>query len=385
MDNSTYIFLQHYWWFLVSLLGGLLVFLLFVQGGQSLLFTIGKTELQQKMLLNSTGRKWEFTFTTLVTFGGAFFASFPLFYSTSFGGAYWVWMLLLLCFVLQAVSYEYQAKTGNLLGKKTYRVFLIINGVLAPILLGTAVGTFFNGAEFVVNKEHLTDISMPVISAWATPWHGLEAAFVIGNLCLGIALFSLARLLGLLYFINNIDDEEIRTRCRKRLLPETIVFLPFFLAFVIRLMLIDGFAVNPETGEVFMRPYKYFINLVEMPAVLAVLLVGVVGVLFGIGKSIYVRTWNQGIWFAGAGTVLTVLALLLCAGWNDTAYYPSLVDLQSSLTIQNSCSSPFTLKVMSFVSILIPFVVAYIFYAWRVIDLRKIDRAEMQEEDGHMY
>lgn len=385
MDNSTYIFLQHYWWFLVSLLGGLLVFLLFVQGGQSLLFTIGKTELQQKMLLNSTGRKWEFTFTTLVTFGGAFFASFPLFYSTSFGGAYWVWMLLLLCFVLQAVSYEYQAKTGNLLGKKTYRVFLIINGVLAPILLGTAVGTFFNGAEFVVNKEHLTDISMPVISAWATPWHGLEAAFVIGNLCLGIALFSLARLLGLLYFINNIDDEEIRTRCRKRLLPETIVFLPFFLAFVIRLMLIDGFAVNPETGEVFMRPYKYFINLVEMPAVLAVLLVGVVGVLFGIGKSIYVRTWNQGIWFAGTGTVLTVLALLLCAGWNDTAYYPSLVDLQSSLTIQNSCSSPFTLKVMSFVSILIPFVVAYIFYAWRVIDLRKIDRAEMQEEDGHVY
>lgn len=385
MDNSTYIFLQHYWWFLVSLLGGLLVFLLFVQGGQSLLFAIGKTELQQKMLLNSTGRKWEFTFTTLVTFGGAFFASFPLFYSTSFGGAYWVWMLLLLCFVLQAVSYEYQAKTGNLLGKKTYRVFLIINGVLAPILLGTAVGTFFNGAEFVVNKEHLTDISMPVISAWATPWHGLEAAFVIGNLCLGIALFSLARLLGLLYFINNIDDEEIRTRCRKRLLPETIVFLPFFLAFVIRLMLIDGFAVNPETGEVFMRPYKYFINLVEMPAVLAVLLVGVVGVLFGIGKSIYVRTWNQGIWFAGAGTVLTVLALLLCAGWNDTAYYPSLVDLQSSLTIQNSCSSPFTLKVMSFVSILIPFVVAYIFYAWRVIDLRKIDRAEMQEEDGHVY
>ena len=220
------------------------MFLLFVQGGQSLLFTIGKTELQQKMLLNSTGRKWEFTFTTLVTFGGAFFASFPLFYSTSFGGAYWVWMLLLLCFVLQAVSYEYQAKTGNLLGKKTYRVFLIINGVLAPILLGTAVGTFFNGAEFVVNKEHLTDISMPVISAWATPWHGLEAAFVIGNLCLGIALFSLARLLGLLYFINNIDDEEIRTRCRKRLLPETIVFLPFFLAFVIRLMLIDGFVVG---------------------------------------------------------------------------------------------------------------------------------------------
>ena len=383
--DSTYILLQHYWWFLVSLLGALLVFLLFVQGGQSLLFSIGKTELEQKMLLNSTGRKWEFTFTTLVTFGGAFFASFPLFYSTSFGGAYWVWMLILLCFVIQAVSYEYQAKKGNLLGKKTYQIFLIINGVLGPILLGTAVGTFFNGAEFSVNKGQMTDIAMPVISTWNNSLHGLEAAFVFWNVCLGLAVFFLARVQALLYFINNIDNKDIVSRCRKRLIPETALFLVFFLLFLVRLMLVDGFAVNPETQEVFMQPYKYFINLIEMPAVLAVLLVGVVLVLFGIIKTILSQTWRKGIWFAGTGSVLTVLALLLCAGWNNTAYYPSLTDLQSSLTLQNSSSSPFTLKVMSYVSILVPFVLAYIFYAWRALDLHKIDAEEMEQKDGHTY
>ena len=379
-----YTFLQQYWWFLVSLLGAILVFLLFVQGGQSLLFTIGKTELQQKMLLNSTGRKWEFTFTTLVTFGGAFFASFPLFYSTSFGGAYWVWMLILICFVLQAVSYEYQAKKGNLLGKKTYQYFLLANGVLAPVLLGTAVGTFFNGAEFVVNKEQLTAVGMPVISSWANPLHGLEAAFVIWNLLLGLAVFFLARVLGLLYYINNIADDDVTTRCRKRLLPETVLFLVFFLAFLVRLLVADGFAVNPDSGEIFMQPYKYLMNLVEMPVVLLVLLVGVVAVLFGIGKSYLSPTWIKGIWFAGVGTVLTVLALLLCAGWNHTAYYPSVADLQSSLTIQNSSSSPFTLQVMSIVSLLVPFVLAYIFYAWRSIDLFKITSDAMQKE-GHTY
>ena len=379
-----YSFLQQYWWFLVSLLGAILVFLLFVQGGQSLLFTIGKTELQQKMLLNSTGRKWEFTFTTLVTFGGAFFASFPLFYSASFGGAYWVWMLILICFVLQAVSYEYQAKKGNLLGKKTYQYFLLANGVLAPVLLGTAVGTFFNGAEFVVNKEQLTAVGMPVISSWANPLHGLEAAFVIWNLLLGLAVFFLARVLGLLYYINNIADDDVTTRCRKRLLPETVLFLVFFLAFLVRLLVADGFAVNPDSGEVFMQPYKYLMNLVEMPVVLLVLLVGVVAVLFGIGKSYLSPTWIKGIWFAGVGTVLTVLALLLCAGWNHTAYYPSVADLQSSLTIQNSSSSPFTLQVMSIVSLLVPFVLAYIFYAWRSIDLFKITSDAMQKE-GHTY
>lgn len=382
--DSTYILLQHYWWFLVSLLGAILVFLLFVQGGQSLLFTIGKTELQQKMLLNSTGRKWEFTFTTLVTFGGAFFASFPLFYSTSFGGAYWVWIAILLCFVIQAVSYEYQAKKGNLLGKKTYQVFLLLNGILAPILLGTAVGTFFNGAEFYVNKEQITEVSMPVISSWATPWHGLEAVLVIWNVCLGLAVFFLARVLALLYFVNNIHDDEIQRRSRKQLVIETALFLVFFLTFLVHLLLQDGFAVNPDTKEVFMQPNKYFLNLIQMPAVLAVLLVGVVGVLFGIIRTILSPTWNKGIWFAGTGTVLTVLALLLCAGWNNTAYYPSVVDLQSSLTMENSCSSFFTLKTMSYVSILVPFVLAYIFYAWRALDIRKINSKEMQESD-HTY
>jgi cytochrome d ubiquinol oxidase subunit II len=382
--DSTYILLQHYWWLLVSLLGALLVFLLFVQGGQSLLFTIGKTELQQKMLLNSTGRKWEFTFTTLVTFGGAFFASFPLFYSTSFGGAYWVWILILLCFVLQAVSYEYQAKKGNLIGKKTYQIFLVINGVLAPVLLGTAVGTFFNGAEFIVNKEQLTDVAMPVISKWATPWHGLEAAFVIWNVCLGLAVFFLSRVLALLYFVNNIDDGEIQKNSRKQLFIETGLFLVFFLTFLVHLLLQSGFAVNPETKEVFMQPYKYFFNLIAMPVVLVVLLIGIVGVLFGIIKTLFSANWNKGIWFAGTGTVLTVLALLLCAGWNNTAYYPSLADLQSSLTIENSSSSFFTLKTMSYVSLLIPFVLAYIFYAWRALDLRKINSKEMQE-NNHTY
>ena len=383
MDN-TYILLQQYWWFLVSLLGALLVFLLFVQGGQSLLFTIGKTEVEQKMIMNSTGRKWEFTFTTLVTFGGAFFASFPLFYSTSFGGAYWVWMLILLCFVLQAVSYEYQSKKGNLLGKKTYRIFLILNGVLGPLLLGTAVGTFFTGAEFVVNKEQLSEVAMPVISSWANPLHGLEAAFNPWNLMLGLAVFFLSRVLALLYFINNINDTNIYDRCHSQLRKETIPFLLFFLAFVINLVLTEGFAVDPQSQVVFMQPFKYFINLTQMPAVGAVLLVGVIAVLMGISKTIFVKGWKKVIWFTGVGTVLTVLALLLCAGWNDTAYYPSLADLQSSLTIHNSCSSPFTLKVMSFVSLLIPFVLAYIYYAWRALDLRKIDSKEMGESH-HAY
>ena len=383
MDN-TYILLQQYWWFLVSLLGALLVFLLFVQGGQSLLFTIGKTEVEQKMIMNSTGRKWEFTFTTLVTFGGAFFASFPLFYSTSFGGAYWVWMLILLCFVLQAVSYEYQSKKGNLLGKKTYRIFLILNGVLGPLLLGTAVGTFFTGAEFVVNKEQLSEVAMPVISTWANPLHGLEAAFNPWNLMLGLAVFFLSRVLASLYFINNINDVNIYDRCRSQLRKETIPFLLFFLAFVINLVLTDGFAVDPQSQVVFMQPFKYFINLTQMPAVGTVLLVGVIAVLMGISKTIFVKGWKKGIWFTGVGTVLTVLALLLCAGWNNTAYYPSLADLQSSLTIHNSCSSPFTLKVMSFVSLLVPFVLAYIYYAWRALDLHKIDSQEMNESH-HTY
>ncbi|MDR0757312.1 MAG: cytochrome d ubiquinol oxidase subunit II [Tannerella sp.] len=388
-----YSFLQHYWWLLVSLLGAILVFLMFVQGGQSLLFTVGKTEMQQKMLLNSTGRKWEFTFTTLVTFGGAFFASFPLFYSTSFGGAYWVWILILLCFVLQAVSYEYQSKKGNLLGKKTYQIFLILNGILGPILIGAAVGTFFNGANFYVNKANLTDLGMPVISSWATyhgvQLHGLEAALNIWNVCLGLAVFFLSRVLALLYFINNIRDEEIDARSRKQLWIETILFLVFFLTFVVRLVLQDGFAVNPETKEVFLSPNKYLFNLLEMPVVLGVFLVGVVLVLFGILSTLFSKKqYSKGIWFAGTGTVLTVLALLLIAGWNNTAYYPSVADnlqgLQSSLTIENSSSSLFTLTAMSIVSLLIPFVLVYIFFAWRALDFRKINKSEM-EQNEHVY
>ena len=384
MNQISYQFLQEYWWFLVSLLGALLVFLMFVQGGQSLLFTIGKTERQQKLLINSIGRKWEFTFTTLVTFGGAFFASFPLFYSTSFGGAYWVWTLILLCFVLQAVSYEFQAKKGNLLGKKTYRIFLIINGVLGPLLLGTAVGTFFTGAEFVIDKTQLTEVSMPVISRWATPWHGLEAVTVVWNLCLGAAVFFLARVLAILYFVNNIEDDEVDKHCRKRLPIEVGGFLVFFLLFVGRLMTMEGYAVQPETEEIFMQPYKYLNNLPEMPVVLVLFLAGVVLVLYGIINTILSKYHVKGIWFAGAGTVLTVLALLLCAGWNHTAYYPSTVDLQSSLTIQNSSSSHFTLQTMMYVSFLIPFVLAYIFYAWRALDLHKINDQEIREGE-HTY
>ena len=381
---NAYIFLQHYWWFVVSLLGALLVFLLFVQGGNSLLFCLGKTEEQKKMMINSTGRKWEFTFTTLVTFGGAFFASFPLFYSTSFGGAYWLWMIILFSFVLQAVSYEFQSKAGNLLGKTTYRTFLVINGVVGPVLLGGAVATFFTGSNFYINKGNIADAAMPVISQWANGWHGLDALLNPWNVVLGLAVFFLARILGALYFINNINEDDLVKRCRRALWGNTALFLVFFLAFVIRTLLADGYAVRPETGEVFMEPYKYLTNFLQMPVVLLVFLVGVVAVLWGIIRTLWKPAFDKGIWFAGAGTVLTVLALLLVAGYNNTAYYPSTHDLQSSLTLANSCSSQFTLKVMAYVSILVPFVLAYIFYAWRSIDNRKIDAKEM-EEGGHSY
>lgn len=381
---GTYIFLQQYWWLVVSLLGAILVFLLFVQGGNSLLFCLGKTEEHRKMMVNSTGRKWEFTFTTLVTFGGAFFASFPLFYSTSFGGAYWLWMIILFSFVLQAVSYEFQSKAGNLLGKKTYRTFLVINGVICPLLLGGAVATFFTGSDFYINKGNMVNEIMPVISHWGNGWHGLDALTNIWNVILGLAVFFLARILGALYFINNIADKELVGKCRRSLIANTALFLVFFLTFVIRTLLADGYAVNPETKEIYMEPYKYFNNFIEMPVVLIIFLAGVVLVLFGIGKTMLKKTFDKGIWFAGIGTVLTVLALLLTAGYNNTAYYPSYTDIQSSLTLANSCSSQFTLKTMAYVSILVPFVIAYIFYAWRSIDNRKIDAKEM-DEGGHAY
>lgn len=379
-----YIYLQHYWWFVVSLLGALLVFLLFVQGGNSLLFCLGKTDQQRRMLVNSTGRKWEFTFTTLVTFGGAFFASFPLFYSTSFGGAYWLWMIILFTFVLQAVSYEFQSKVGNLLGKKTYQTFLVINGIVGPLLLGGAVATFFTGSNFLVNKENMTELAMPVISSWANGWHGLDALADPWNVVLGLAVFFLARILGLLYFRNNIADEELATRGRRLLLVNSALFLLFFLSFVVRLLVGDGFAVNPETQEIYLQPYKYALNFIEMPAILILFLVGVLLVLWGIGRTLLSSKFNKGIWFTGLGTVLTVLALFLVAGYNNTAYYPSNADLQSSLTLSNSCSSAFTLEVMAYVSLLVPFVLAYIFYAWRSLDRTRITSEEL-DGDSHAY
>ena len=381
---STYIFLQHYWWLIVSLLGAILVFLLFVQGGNSLLFCLGKTEKHRKMMVNSTGRKWEFTFTTLVTFGGAFFASFPLFYSTSFGGAYGGVNHHLTMFVLQAVSYEFQSKAGNLLGKKTYQVFLVINGVVGPLLLGGAVATFFTGSDFYINKANMGNAIMPVISQWGNGWHGLDALINPWNVILGLAVFFLARILGALYFINNIADEELVAKCRRSIYGNTALFLIFFLAFVIRTLLADGYAVNPDTKEVYMEPYKYLTNFLEMPVVLGIFLLGVVLVLFGILRTLLKKGFDKGIWFAGIGTILTVLALLLTAGYNNTAYYPSFTDIQSSLTLSNSCSSQFTLKTMAYVSILVPFVIAYIFYAWRSIDKKKIDAEEM-DEGGHAY
>lgn len=379
-----YAFYQEYWWFLVSLLGGLLVFLLFVQGGNALIFSLGQNELERKMIVNSTGRKWEFTFTTLVTFGGAFFASFPLFYSTSFGGAYWLWMIILFSFVLQAVSYEYQSKKGNLLGRNTYRAFLVLNGFVGPFFLGCAVATFFTGSDFMVNKEQLLTQGMPVISVWGNNWHGLDALANGWNLVLGLAVVFLSRVLGALYLINNILDEGINRKARRAVLFNAVPFLVLFLTFVIRLFLTEGFAVDPQSGVVFMEPFKYWHNLLALPAVAVLFLLGVAGVLGGIVGCVLKPDFRKGIWWTGTGTVLAVLALLLLAGYNHTAYYPSVTDLQSSLTLSNSCSSEFTLKTMSVVSLLIPFVLAYIFYAWRSIDRKKIDAQEMQE-DEHTY
>ena len=376
--------LQAYWWFIVSLLGSLLVFLLFVQGGQTLIFSIGKTDEEKTIIVNSLGRKWEFTFTTLVTFGGAFFASFPLFYSTSFGGAYWVWMAILFFFVIQAVSYEYRKKPGNFLGAKTYEVLLFLNGFFGTILLGTAVATLFTGGNFFVNKMNLASIGNPTISSWANSWHGLEAVADYRNVLLGLAVFFLARALGALYLINSIEHEAIVQRAKKQVLYNAIPFLLTFVGFLTSIFLSNGFAVNPTTSEVYMQPYKYFTNFIELPILLAILIIGVCLVLWGILSALVCKKNTRGIWFAGLGTVLTVLALLLSIGYNNTAYYPSLADLQSSLTIVNSSSSPYTLKAMSIVSILIPFVLAYIWYAWRSMNKKKISIQEIKEE-SHTY
>ena len=379
----TYDFLQHYWWFIISLLGALLVFLLFVQGANSMIFQLGKTEEERRMLINSTGRKWEFTFTTLVTFGGAFFASFPLFYSTSFGGAYWVWVLILFTFIIQAISYEFQNKAGNLFGVRTFQTGLIINGILGPLLLGGAVATFFTGSNFIVEKGNITDFMQPVISHWANGSRGLDVLLNPWVVIFGISVVFLARILGTLYINNNVNDDIIRGRVRKQLLVNTVLFLLFFLPLLIVTLVGEGYAVN-EAGVIVMEPMKYLNNLLAMWPLAIILLVGVVLLLFGIVKTVLKPEYVRGIWPAGIGVVLVVLVLFLIAGWNNTAYYPSTAELQSSLTLQNSSSSEFTLKAMFYVSFLVPFVLAYIVYAWRAIDKKAIDRKEIAEDD-HAY
>ena len=380
----TYVFLQHYWCFIVSLLGALLVFLLFVQGANSVARSLGYTEEGRRLVYNSTGRKWEFTFTTLVTFGGAFFASFPLFYSTSFGGAYWLWMIILFTFVLQAVSYEFQNKIGNILGPRTFQFFLTLNGILGPLLLGGAVATFFEGSNFIIEKNNLVDVTAitPIISRWANASHGLDALLNPWVLVFGFAVVFLARVLGILYVMNNVDDENIRSRGSVRLVGAAVPFLVLFVAYLVHLMLKEGFAVD-DFGRIYMEPHKYFNNFIEMWYLLVTLLIGVILVLYGIGKTIFSKDYVGGIWPAGIGTVLTVLALLLCSAWNHTAYYPSTADLQSSLTLENSCSSEFTLTTMFYVSLLVPFVLAYIIYCWRAIDKKKLTKEEI--ETDHAY
>lgn len=380
----TYSFLQHYWCFLVSLLGALLVFLLFVQGANSMVRSLGYTDEGRRLIINSTGRKWEFTFTTLVTFGGAFFASFPLFYSTSFGGAYWLWMIILFTFVVQAVSYEFQNKLGNFLGPKTFQMCLVINGLLGPLLLGGAVATFFEGSNFIIMKENLVDTGAitPIISRWANASHGLDALLNPWVLVFGLAVMFLARILGILYIINNVNDEDIRSRASVRLIGATVPFLVFFVGYLIHLLLKDGYAYD-DAGVISVVPYKYLNNFIDMWYLTIVLLIGVVLVLYAIGKTIVSKTYIKGIWPAGIGVVLVVLPLLLMSAWNHTAYYPSTADLQSSLTIANSCSSEFTLRTMAIVSLLIPFVLAYIVYAWWSIDKKKIEKQDIA--DDHAY
>lgn len=385
-----YSFLQHYWWFIICLIGGIFAFLLFVQGGQSMLFSLGKEDRHRFLMVNALGRKWEYTFTTLVTFGGALFASFPLFYSTSFGGAYWVWMLILFCFVIQAVSYEYMSKPGNTWGKKTYQTFLFLNGLLGTFLVGAALATFFTGAEFAVNKGNISNLGVEnvtgmVISQWQNPLHGLEALGDFRNWCLGFAVFFLTRTIACLYFINRLADEELVARSRKFLVYNAIPFVVFFLTFVIWIFLSKGYAVDPATGTIQAGvANKYFLNLIQLPIIGIVFLVGVLLVLFGIIKTILSKTFSSGVWFSGLGTVLTVCSLLLITGFNNTPYYPSLVDPQSSLTIQNSSSSEFTLTAMFYVSLLVPFVLGYIIYAWNALEKKKFKKEDLKE-DGHVY
>jgi cytochrome bd ubiquinol oxidase subunit II len=371
----SHLFLQHYWWIIISLFGGILVFLMFVQGGQTMIFTLPESDIQKTMIVNAMGRKWEFTFTTLVTFGGAFFASFPLFYATSFGGAYWVWIAILFSFTIQAVAYEFRSKPNNVFGQKTFDLFLFINGSLGPFLIGTAVATFFTGSEFSLNRYNQV--------LWATPYYGLEALLNIRNLALGFAVLFLARINGLLYIIDTVDYAELKTRSHKKLILNTVPFLLFFLFFVISLLFSTGLTYNAVTGKVVTEKFKYFHNFIQMPLVTTLFLTGVAGVLYGIGISLFGKS-AKGIWFSGAGTIITVFSLFLSAGFNQTSFYPSSYDLQSSLTIRNASSSLFTLQTMMYVSFIVPFVIGYIWYAWKAINNAKITEEEMNME-GHKY
>jgi cytochrome d ubiquinol oxidase subunit II len=389
-EQLSHLALQQYWWAIVSLLGALLVFLLFIQGGQTLIYTLGKNEIQRKIIINTLGRKWELTFTTLVTFGGAFFASFPLFYATSFGGAYWVWMSILFVFIIQAVSYEFRSKKGNFLGHKTYEVFLYINGMIGSILLGVAVSTFFTGSPFSVDLDNLVHLkNMPIISSWETPFHGLEALWTLKslafmqNIALGLAVFFLSRALALQYFQNQIDHKEIMDLTHKQLKINVVFFLVFFLFWLIRLMFLNGFAVQIETREIYMEPHKYLTNLIEMPWTLVLLLVGVINVIWGFFINIFKKS-DKGFWFTGIGTVMTVFTLFSIVGYNHTSFYPSTFDLQSSLTIENASSSKYTLTVLSYISLMVPFVLAYIIYAWKKMDQNKLTQSEIEQEH-HAY
>lgn len=378
----TYEFLQNYWWLLISVLGALLVFLLFVQGGQSMILNASNDD-DRTMIVNSLGRKWELTFTTLVVFGGAFFASFPLFYSTSFGGAYWLWLIILFSFVVQAVSYEFRKKRGNLYGTRTYDILLFLNGTVGTVLLGVAVATLFFGAEFTVNKQNLLNTSAPVISTWSAT-HGLEAIASWRNLLLGFTVLFLARTQATLYFMNNINEEHIFKASKKQLLINGGIFVVLFLAFLGVLLTHTGLEYSAESKIFESVEFKYFHNLIELWWAAATLVIGVLLVLFAIGKSLIVPKFTKGIWFSGIGTVLVILALFWIAGYNNTPYYPSLLDASSSLTIYNSSSSFFTLKVMSVVSLAIPFVAAYIAYAWYSLDKEPITNKEMKQE-SHKY
>lgn len=383
-ENLTLLTLQHYWWAIIALLGSILVFMLFVQGGQTLIYTLGKTDLQRKIVVNALGRKWDLTFTTLVTFGGAAFASFPLFYATSFGGAYWLWMIILFAFIFQAVSYEYRTKPNNFLGNKTYEVFLYINGLLGTLLLGVLVSTFFTGSQFSINDMNS--------STWESSTRGLELALNFThyqtyiNISLGLAVFFLSRVLASLYFMNSVDEKDILGRVKKQLLINAILFLTFFLFFTANILFISGYAYNPDNGEVFLENYKYFNNLIEMPAVALIFIIGVIAVLAGIirGYFYFDKYGGSSIWFAGFGTILTVFSLLLIAAYNNTCFYPSSFDMQSSLTIENASSSQYTLITMSYVSLFVPFVIAYIWYAWSALNKKKITQEEM-EHDSHAY